>query len=744
MSGGEEIAVLYVGRDPVGGEKLEAESERITVETATGTSRALERRAEREYDCLVSEHDLSDGDGIELLEAVREERPDLPFVLSVTEGSETLASEAISADVTEYFRETEHSNPKAILATRIRDAVENYWNERELAENREQLSMFIEQSPLGVIEWDCSFEIVSVNPAAEEILGYTEEELLGESWNRFVPEKTEQEVARLTKELLEARGGFHNVNENIRKDGEQIVCEWHNRVVTDDGGDVIAVYSQFQDITKRQARKEAITELHEIVDDLTACSSEQAIFERTVEAAGQILDFDQAVVAIKDGDYLRVEEMSEEVPFDVPPSLAVNEGLAGKTYQQSEAQLVRDFHRTSVANPQSDEIRSAISVPITGHGVFQVIDNQTHAFDQQDVELARLLVQHTETALNRLERERELERIYNQVEFALDATDSTVWAVDVDTTEIRTLIGPVERIYGIPNEQISEVEQTLEQGVHPEDVDQILDIAQQVIAGEEPEFSYVFRTNPEYGDVRWLEALGYTETIGERKQVIGLTTDITERKQRERELQQQNERLEQFTSVVSHDLRNPLQVANSWLTLAEEECESEYLDKVDEAHKRMDVLIEELLTLAREGDRALETERIDLGDCSMACWETVETAEATLSVGVECTLVADRNRFRQLLANLFRNAVEHGGENVTVTVGRLPDGFYVEDDGKGIPTEQRERVFESGHSATEDGTGFGLSIVARVADAHGWDISATEGDAGGARFEITGVEFADE
>ncbi len=75
----------------------------------------------------------------------------------------------------------------------------------------------------------------------------------------------------------------------------------------------------------------------------------------------------------------------------------------------------------------------------------------------------------------------------------------------------------------------------------------------------------------------------------------------------------------------------------------------------------------------------------------------------------------------------MRNAVEHGGEDVTVTVGELDDGFYVEDDGPGIPENARDNVFDVGYSTTEDGTGFGLSIVKQVADAHGWTIRVTDG-----------------
>ena len=86
--------------------------------------------------------------------------------------------------------------------------------------------------------------------------------------------------------------------------------------------------------------------------------------------------------------------------------------------------------------------------------------------------------------------------------------------------------------------------------------------------------------------------------------------------------------------------------------------------------------------------------------------------------------------------------MEHGGEDVTVRIGELDGGFSVEDDGPGIPPEDREQIFDAGYSTTRDGTGFGLSIVQEIIEAHGWTVAVTEGADGGARFEITGVEDA--
>ena len=122
----------------------------------------------------------------------------------------------------------------------------------------------------------------------------------------------------------------------------------------------------------------------------------------------------------------------------------------------------------------------------------------------------------------------------------------------------------------------------------------------------------------------------------------------------------------------------------------------------------------------------------------------VEKERAALRVDADRTIRADGGRLSRAFENLYRNAVEHGGPDVTITVGTLTDGFYVADDGPGIPPERRDEVFEIGFSTTRGGTGFGLTIVREIVDAHGWRIDVTSGVDGGARSELSGAEAVDE
>lgn len=369
-------------------------------------------------------------------------------------------------------------------------------------------------------------------------------------------------------------------------------------------------------ILDRIHREQVITDLHQVATELSRCDTKEEVYELTIDVAESLLDFDRSGIAIAHQGKLHVVAMSEELDLDETPTMDVDEGVAGLTYQRGESYLIRDITDFEVAVPQL-EIGSAISIPISDVGIFQVISEVPEAFDERDLALAELLVRHTENALSRLERERELRR--------------------------------------------------------------------------------------------------------------------------------HNERLEQFSNVLSHDLRNPLNVATGHIELLRgERGDDEVVERIANAIDRMDDIIDGTLSLARRGEMVTRSTSVELERTARQSWGTVSSGNATLEVVDELTIEADPDPLRHVLENLFRNAVDHGGRDVCVTVGRLDGGgFYIEDNGGGIEEEDKARVFDVGYSTHPEGTGFGLSIVKELVDAHGWTISITEGDTGGARFEVTNVSVVD-
>jgi PAS domain S-box-containing protein len=217
------------------------------------------------------------------------------------------------------------------------------------------------------------------------------------------------------------------------------------------------------------------------------------------------------------------------------------------------------------------------------------------------------------------------------------------------------------------------------------------------------------------------------------------------RHRNEWQLERTNERLDEFASIVSHDLRNPLNVAMLQLEHAREgEDPTDHFREVATAHERMSTIIEETLTLAREGHVVEEKTTVSVPEVIENCWQTVETGDATLAVREDIRVDGDPDRMRHIFENLIRNAIEHAGPGVSVTVGGTESGFYVADDGPGIDRDRRDDVFDSGFSTSRTGTGFGLAIVQRIAEAHGWSVTVTESDSGGARFEFDTTEGYDQ
>lgn len=225
----------------------------------------------------------------------------------------------------------------------------------------------------------------------------------------------------------------------------------------------------------------------------------------------------------------------------------------------------------------------------------------------------------------------------------------------------------------------------------------------------------------------------------------GIIRDITERKRREEQLRDQKERLNQFSEILAHDIRNPLSVAQGYAEIAQQDHDIPAVEQLGNSLDRIDSLIEDVTALTRDGQVIGHTEPVDIEGCATEAWQNVATETANLRIKSDLGVVeADESRLHGVFENLFRNSVDHARSRVSIRVGRLPDdqGLYIEDTGPGIPAAIEDEIFDYGYSTAESGSGYGLSIVKQIVNGHGWEITVTESDAGGARFEITGIDFA--
>ncbi|WP_254810308.1 hybrid sensor histidine kinase/response regulator [Natronosalvus amylolyticus] len=372
----------------------------------------------------------------------------------------------------------------------------------------------------------------------------------------------------------------------------------------------------------------------------------------------------------------------------------------------------------------------SISAGVTDYVIKQTIGDPSEL-------LAQKIVSYVDS---RREKQR-LERMDKQLRELTESTDDVLWIFSPDWEEIHFVNSSYETVFGQSVESVKANPQSFLDPVHDEDRDRVIQTMRRVSNGESVQIEY--RVNKSEAIQLWVESRcrPMRDDHGEIDFITGFTRDITEEKHHEESLVLKNEQLESFAATVAHDLRNPLNVADGNIDLAREQVDSPYLETSAEAIAEMAVLIDELLTLAKKGATIDEQSRVSFDELLQISSNNIEMTDATLVIEGSAVIQCDPARTREALENLLRNALEHAGTSVTITAGILGqgDGFYVEDDGPGIPPEAREKVFDRGHTTAAAGTGFGLAIVEQIVVAHGWEIGVTESATGGARFEITGV-----
>ena len=300
--------------------------------------------------------------------------------------------------------------------------------------------------------------------------------------------------------------------------------------------------------------------------------------------------------------------------------------------------------------------------------------------------------------------------------------------------------------------------------VHPEDRDATIGAAARQTEQGLDVISFENRYLCKDGSYRWL--LWNSTPLAETQTLYAIARDITERKQAEEALAQQaealarsNAELDDFTHVVSHDLKEPLRIIEAFSSFLAEE----YAGKLDdEAHRyigilqanahRMRDLIDDLLQLSRLARVKPERTLVDMAEVISEIGRDMQFAlgerKAELRIGPDLPAVeCDRVRIRQLFENLISNAIKYNDKkNPVVEVGcRESDGFLtfsVTDNGPGIDGKYHDKIFgifeRLVHQDDQPGTGVGLTICKKIIDMHHGTIRVeSEGDGTGTTFLIT-------
>ncbi|GAB3423132.1 hypothetical protein GCM10027435_28680 [Haloparvum alkalitolerans] len=859
------ISVLCVDDEPgmaeLIGTYLERFDDRIAVTAATTVGEALALVDDRTFDCIVSDYDMPEADGLVFLETVRAEDPDVPFLLFTGRGSEEIASDAISAGVTDYMRKESGTDQYRVLAQRLTNAVERRRLSEEATTAREHAEAILEASPNAIlvgIEGRC----VYANPAAVELFGTAS---AAELHDTSVSELFSHDGAGPPLGVAAEDGtAFEHDRLTAASEKGEIPVEGSARAITWDGS--AAVVYILRDVSERVAYERELEyrrsllsstfegspdgilvtdvdrnvityndrflDVWDLPEDVLASGDADLALETAAErvvdpdafresieaqyrdpgrarheqirlADGTVLDQYSAVARTDDGDRLgfvwfyrditelkRLERAQQEA-FDrmTDAVFAVDEDWTFTFLnEQAERVLRRDADELLGRNvwaefPEAvdthiyEEYHEAVASgePVSFETYYEPLDAdlEIRAFPSE-TGLTVYFRDITEQRRTRSELQETVDTIHELYETASD----TATPFEEKQQAILRIGGEyLDLPYGFVTE-LTETTQTVVASTGDHDLLQpgetcplgesycrrtvsadtgLLAVRNAVAEGwaDGPAFDRfdlgtyiggkIVVNGRLYGTVCFAATAPrdreFTEM--ERTFVELLTRWLSyelEHREQQSQLEAKNAQLSEFASIVSHDLRNPLSVADGYLDLAMEESDSDHLAKIAGAHERMNDLIEDILTLAREGEVIGELTHVGVRAVAEEAWSNVTTGETALDVTAEGRIVADESRVVQLLENLIRNAVEHGDNDITVRIGDLPNGFFVEDTGVGISEEVRATLFETGSTTKESGTGIGLRVVKQIATAHGWEIAVADGATGGARFEITGVD----
>lgn len=643
-----------------------------------------------------------------MLDRVRAEFPELPFILVTEQSDDEVANEAISAGATDHFRKRDDAARHQLLAARIENAAERARTSRAL----EWGLTAVETARDAVCILDEDGTVEYANAASATLLGSDREGLVGRRWGSFVPDDELQPTRDAI--LSEAREGrWSGRSSLVRGDGDRIEVE-HTLTSTSDGS-LVWTASRSDTLEERLSRRERAMDEAPIGIVLTDPSQTDNPIVYVNDEFTALTGYSRDEVLGRNCRFLQGEATDEDAVAELRAAVDEREAVTTEllNYRKDGTEF---WNRVRIAPLFDDDgvidFFVGFQDDITPRKTCEeLLRSNTARLEALSEHSPDLVVVHTDDGSIRDVNQRMCEELgYSEAELV----GKTVWELDPTSEPERS------RSFwaGLPPNEPTRFEGALERRdgtTFPTEV-------------------HLIELNVDGEDL-----------------FVAMIRDISEQKQREAELVEQNERLDRFASVVSHDLRNPLQVAMGRLELLADDCDSDHIDDISRALDRMDDLISDLLVLAHDGNDAMDIQSVALSDLARTCWQNVMTGDATLTVETELGLDANPEQLQQLLENLFRNAVEHGstgsrdtpddavehdGRDVRVEVGGVDGGFYVEDDGPGIEPERRDEVFEPGETTGEDGIGYGLAIVQSIAEAHGWSAIVTSGTAGGARFEF--------
>ncbi|UUX93472.1 response regulator [Methanoplanus endosymbiosus] len=710
-----QINLLYVDGEETSSELSELYSESdlgFKVDTVSSAEEGLDKLHNRRYDIIVSDYFLYGMDGIEFLKNIRGSGNNIPFIIFTGKGSEEVAMEALNAGADYYLRKS--GVPKVrfgelrnyiIKLVEKRRAEENL-DKNKILESRKNIEALFNNIDLLLFVLDERGFILNVNDAVINCLGYNKEEIFGQSVLMLHPEEERDKADCIMNDILAGKYDSHQVP-LVTKNGHKILVE--TKVSWGEWDGQPAIFGISKDISQLRLSEDKFS----------------AVFNSSASI--------MAVSTKEDGRYIDVNDS-----FVRKIGYPRNEVL-GKTANDLNLFVYPEDRLNAFQILEEEGRVTDIEIPVrkkNGEIMYGFFSVDYIIFGKIPCLLTTMV-----DITARKNAEEELQKIRNRFELAVDASEHGLWDWNLDTDEI--YFSP--RYYTMLGYEPEELPMSLSTWVdlmHPEDRGEVVPRIYGYVQEARP-YREDFRLRKKDGSWMWISGRGKSYEVDDEgipHRAVGTHVDVTYRKQTEEALKALNKKLNLLSSVTRHDIINQLSGIRAYQELLKGEIDEEKVREYLEPMIKATAVIEKKIRFTSDYQ--------DLG-VHVPAWQNIESVVQSVMQQICSTLIKVKSdtgtleiyadpMLEKVFYNLFENAFWHG-ENVTeIKVSfHEKDGFgvvVVEDNGKGVAVNMKNRIFEHGVGSN---TGLGLFLVKEILDITGISISETGTEGSGARFEIT-------
>ncbi len=661
-------------------------------------------------------------------------------------------------------------NPEHIVAFAI-DLTQHKQAEKALRESEQKYRELVQNANSAIIRWKSDGSITFFNEYAQSFFGYGEEEVRGRHVNMLLPgEESGVDLTTLVGDVVRHPEIYvQNINENICRDGRRVWLAWTNKPIFDENGNVAEIMAIGTDITDRKKAEEELARAH---DEL-----EQRIRERTAELENALTALAESEARFRevmdnslDGVHRR-NLLTDRYDYLSPAITSLcgytNEELSGMNIQE----VVNLIHPEDIPEVQRglEECLTGRRSQVSLEYRFRHKDGSYRWFSDfitvvEDPEGRPIfLVGSVRDITDRKHIEQALRESEERFRLIAETIQDVFWMSTPGVGKMLYVSPAYEKTWGRTRKSLYEQPQSFMDPVHQDDKELVL---AQLTSHASGRWECQYRILQPDGRVRWIYDRGFPirDENGNLRLMTGVATDITDRKEAEEELRQLMKRLEEsnqalqdFASIASHDLKEPLRKVSSFGKMLQERLGNsmddrtlDYLNRMINATGRMQALINSLLDYSRVSSRAEPFTKVDLYVLTEEVLSDLEERIARTG-GKVClsglpTLEADPTQMRQLFQNLIGNGLKFHKQGETPLVFirscQMNDRevrISIEDNGIGFDESEVDHIFAPfrrlhGRSSPYEGTGMGLAICKKIVERHGGTITCKSTPGEGSTF----------